>query len=119
MDIDIVVDWNLRTLVAAEKALRALQLESRLPVGAEDVFNFRDEYVKNRNMVAWNFHHPADPSKQVDIVITFDLKGRKRRTLQSQAGPIRVLGLEELIEMKRASGWPQDLADIEALGKLP
>ena len=53
-----------------------------------------------------------------DIVITQDLKGKRRHTLQTLLGPVHVLAIRDLIEMKRASGRPQDLADIEALEKL-
>jgi len=55
VDIDIALTWDLRSLQAAERALAEMGLVSRLPVGAADVFQFRDEYVRNRNLVAWNF----------------------------------------------------------------
>jgi len=33
-------------------------------------------------------------------------------------GPVQVLSRKNLVAMKRASGRPQDLADVEALEKL-
>lgn len=118
MDVDIVIDWDLHSLLKTEKALQRMHLVSRLPVGAEDVFRFRDEYVRNRNLIAWNFYNPADVAQQVDIIITYDLKGNSRTRRDSKEGAIQVLGLEELIGMKKASGRPQDLEDIKALEKL-
>ena len=118
LDIDIAINWNLKNIRAAEKALQELGLVSRLPITADDVFRFRDEYIRNRNLVAWNFYHPGDTARLVDVVITHDLKGKRRRTLQTLGGPVHVLAIRDLIEMKRASGRPQDLADIEALEKL-
>lgn len=118
VDIDIVVDWNLESLQGAEQALRDLGLVSRLPVGADDLFNFRDEYVNNRNLVGWNFYNPDDISQQVDLVITYDLKGRRRQRVATASGPLFLLTVEDLVNMKRASGRPQDLADVEALEKL-
>ena len=118
MDVDIVINWNLRSLKNAEKALQEIQLVSRLPVGAEDVYRFRDEYVSNRNLIAWNFFNPADVSQQVDIVITYDLKGSTRIRKHSQAGVIQVLSLDELMTMKKESGRQQDLEDVKALEKL-
>jgi len=118
MDVDIVINWELPSLLKTEKALQKIQLVSRLPVSAEDVFRFRDEYVRNRNLIAWNFYHPADVSQQVDIIITYDLKGISRIRRHSEEGIIQVLGLEELIAMKKESGRPQDLEDIKALEKL-
>lgn len=118
VDIDIVVDWNLESLQGAEQALRDLGLVSRLPVGADDLFNFRDEYVNNRNLVGWNFYNPDDISQQVDLVITYDLKGRRRQRVATASGPLFLLTVEDLVNMKRASGRPQDLADVAALEKL-
>lgn len=119
VDIDVAVAWNLRTLKATEAALGSLGLVSRLPVSAEDVFRFRDEYVRNRSLVAWNFYHPHDPTQQVDVVITYDLVGKRRQRVRTRQGEIQVLARKDLIAMKRASGRPQDLEDADALERLP
>jgi hypothetical protein len=116
--IDLVINWNLKNIRSAETALQELGLVSRLPITADDVFGFRDEYIRNRNLVAWNFYHPEDASRLVDIIITDDLKGKRRQTFRTLDGPVQVLGIRDLIKMKRAGGRPQDLADIEALEKL-
>ena len=118
MDVDIVINWNSRTLHNTEKALEGIGLVSRLPVSAEDVFQFRDEYVSNRNLVAWNFYHPEDASQQVDIIIIYDLKGKGRLRRDTEEGSIQLLGLRELMDMKRESGRPQDLEDVNALEKF-
>lgn len=118
MDVDIVINWDLRTLRQTEKALTEMGLVSRLPVSAKDIFQFRDEYINNRNLVAWNFYNPKDTSQLIDIIITYDLKGKGRQRLHTAAGPIHVLQLNELIRMKRESGRPQDLEDANALEKL-
>lgn len=118
VDVDIALAWNLKSLKAAERALNGIGLVSRLPISADDVFQFRDEYVKNRNLIGWNFYNPDDLTEQVDIVITYDLVGKKVRTIDTTDGPIRILDRDDLIEMKRASGRPQDLEDVKALEKL-
>ena len=118
MDVDIAINWDLNTLRQTEKALKEIGLVSRLPVSADDVFQFRDEYITNRNLVAWNFYKPEDASQLVDIIITYDLKDKGRQRLHTAAGPIHVLQLNELIRMKRKSGRPQDIEDADALEKL-
>jgi hypothetical protein len=118
VDIDLVLRWDLRNLESAATALGSLGLVSRLPVTAEDVYRFRDEYIYNRNLIAWNFYNPRDLTEQVDIVISEDLKGKRTISVQTRAGAIRVLSRKDLIAMKRASGRPQDLADADALEKL-
>jgi hypothetical protein len=118
VDIDIVLRWTLRDLEAAETALSSLGLVSRLPVTADSVFRFRDEYIGNRNLIAWNFYNPQDLSEQLDIVISEDLRGKRTIRVDTRNGPVQVLSRKDLIAMKRASGRPQDLADVEALEKL-
>ncbi|HRQ59206.1 MAG TPA: hypothetical protein PLN31_17460 [Azoarcus taiwanensis] len=118
IDIDIVLRWTLRDLEAAETALSSIGLVSRLPVTADSVFRFRDEYIRNRNLIAWNFYNPQDLSEQLDIVISEDLRGKRTIRVDTRNGPVRVLSRKDLIAMKRASGRPQDLADVEALEKL-
>ena len=118
MYVDIVINWDLSSLRQTEKVLKEIGLVSRLPISAEDVFLFRDEYINNRNLIAWNFYNPEDASQLIDIIITFDLKHKARQRLQTAAGPIHVLQLSELIRMKRASGRPQDIEDAAALEKL-
>jgi len=118
VDVDITINWNLRSLQNAEKALNEIGLISRLPVTAENVFQFRDEYIENRNLIAWNFYNPENMTEQVDIIISYDLKGRRRQRVDTIEGPVYILDIKELIEMKRVSGRPQDLSDISALEKL-
>ncbi len=118
LDIDVVVRWTRATLVRAEAALNAIGLVSRLPVTAREVYDFRDEYVRNRNLTAWNFYNPDDPLEQVDIIITDDLAGKRTKAVALSTGPVRVLSVTDLIDMKRRSGRPQDLEDVRALEKL-
>ena len=118
LDIDVVVRWTRTTLVRAEAALNAIGLVSRLPVTAREVYDFRDEYVRNRNLTAWNFYNPDDPLEQVDIIITDDLAGKRTKAVALPTGPVRVLSVTDLIAMKRRSGRPQDLEDVRALEKL-
>ena len=119
VDIDCVINWNKKSLRQAEKAIKGIGLESRLPVTADDVFQFRDEYIHNRNLLAWSFYNPKDLSQQLDLLIYFDLKGKKTKSFAVGDQVIKVLAKEALITMKRQSGRPQDLADVRALEQLP
>jgi hypothetical protein len=118
LDVDIAIDWSRNSLKKTERALSSIGLKSRLPVSAEEIYQFRDEYVRNRNLIAWNFFNPKNLIEQVDIIITYDLKGKKRQRLDTAAGPVHVLNRKDLIDMKRQSGRPQDLEDVSALERL-
>jgi predicted nucleotidyltransferase len=118
VDIDLAIAWNHKTLLAAEKALNEVGLVSRLPVSADNIFDFRKEYIENRNLIEWSFYNPTDLSEQVDIVITYDLKGKRTKRIQLSNGPVQILVLKELIKMKRKSARPQDIEDVLALERL-
>lgn len=117
-DIDVVLNWTKQTLVRAEAALNGLGLVSRLPISAEDVFAFRDEYVQKRNLIAWNFYNPDDPVEQVDVIINYDLAAKRTKRIALSSGSVEILSLADLIAMKRASGRPQDIEDVRALERL-
>ena len=118
LDIDVALRWTRHDLVKAEDALHKIGLVSRLPVTALEVFEYRDEYIQNRNLIAWNFYNPADPSELLDIIINFDAKGKRAVYKQLSTMSIPVLNIRDLIKMKKASGRPQDIEDIRALEKL-
>ena len=118
LDVDIAIDWNLANLKRATTALESLGLVSFLPLTADDVYRYRDEYIRNRNLLAWHFHNPDAGEEQVDLVINYDLKGRKTRKFPLAKCDVTVLSLDDLVRMKKASGRDQDLYDIEALKKL-
>lgn len=117
-DIDVVIKWSLKNLQKIEHALKLLGLVSRIPVDAESIFHFRDEYIKKRNLIAWNFYDPINPSHEVDIIITFDLENASAEVAKTAGGNIRILSLKDLIKMKKESGRPQDLEDVKSLERL-
>ena len=119
IDVDLVLACTRENFAAAEKALKSLGLVSRIPVTAEDVFSFRKEYIERRNLIAWGFVHPKDPSQVVDLVLTWELKPGDIKRVRAGAREVPVLSKAALITMKKAAGRPQDLADVAALEKLP
>ncbi|OGS03138.1 MAG: hypothetical protein A3G41_09010 [Elusimicrobia bacterium RIFCSPLOWO2_12_FULL_59_9] len=118
MDVDIVLRLSRADFLAAESALKALGLMPRLPVSAGEVFDFREEYITNRNLIAWSFSNPKDPSQAVDIIITHDLAKLKVKKIASGGRTLPVLAVSDLIAMKKAAGRPQDLEDARALEEL-
>lgn len=118
IDVDLVIKWSLENLKAAEKAFKKIGLVPTLPLKAENLFSQKDEFVKQRNLIAWNFYNPANCSEQVDLIITYDLSHARTKLISIASGNICILSRKDLIEMKRESGRPQDLEDIRALEKL-
>lgn len=117
IDVDVALRWSAQMLAQAEVALQRIGLVSQLPLTSADVFEHRDHYVAERNLLAWNFYDPNAPLRQVDILIAYDLAGKRLQRIELGAGAVNVLAIGDLIDMKRRSGRAQDLADVEALRK--
>jgi len=118
VDVDIVITTDKKAFKDAEAALMSLGLQPRLPVTAEDVFNYREEYIKNKNLKAWSFSDPANPSHIVDIVITEDLKDISTVNKKVSGINVKVASIPDLIAIKKIAGRPQDKEDIKALERL-
>jgi len=118
VDLDLIISLDPGQYDAIEHALKAVGLESRLPVTGQDVFNFREEYIQNRNLTAWCFINPKNPLEIVDIIITHDLMGMEIVYRKMGKFKLPILAIPDLIKMKREAGRPQDIEDIKALETL-
>lgn len=113
MDVDFVLSLRLKDYELAEKALGEIGLQSRLPVRAQDIIKMRNEYITHRNLLAWSFVDYKQPSRQVDILITKDLRKLKVEKVSVAGRKISVVTLKELLKMKLEAGRPQDLVDAK------
>ena len=118
IDIDCIIEHTEANFEACEEALRSIGLVPRLPISAREVFQFREEYITRRNLIAWSFYNPTNPIEVVDIIITHNLADFKVVSLRFGIHKVRVISLRDLINMKRASGRPQDLEDVKMLEGL-
>ncbi len=118
VDVDLVIAMNQRSYRNVEKALNSIGLESRLPITANDVFAYREEYINKRNLFAWSFVNPNNPLEIVDVLITEDAKKLRSVTKTFNGISVKIAALDDLIELKRKSARKQDIEDIRALEKL-
>lgn len=118
MDIDLVVATDESNLSKLESALGELGLKSRIPVSAKEIANFREEFVKRRNLIAWSFVDANDPSHLVDAIIAFDFRARDIVQIKVHGEAVPVLSKRALIAMKEKAGREQDIEDARALRDL-
>ena len=118
VDVDLAIRINKGEFRKTEKALNSIGLKSLLPVTADDVFTYREEYIRNRNMKAWSFINPDKAGEVVDILITEDASDLKTVTKTIASRKVKVAAIPELIRMKTGTGRPQDDVDIKALKEL-
>jgi len=115
MDVDLVLTLKQEDFEMAEKSLMSINLQSRLPIRSQDIIKMREEYIQNRNLTAWSFVDFKNPSRQVDILITKDLRNLEIVKISIGGKKIPVATLQELLKMKTESGRPQDLIDIKSI----
>lgn len=119
LDVDIVIPRERQQFLLVHETLTKLGLTPRLPIEPTAVFSDRKQLISDRNMLAWSFQNRDDPLQVVDILITHDLNELSTVKIFVESNEsLEVVGIDDLIEMKRAAGRPQDLADVEALEKL-
>ncbi len=120
-DIDIVVDLNPDNARRAIQALTRLGLRPRAPVEAAQFADpvQRRRWVEEKGMRVFSLWHPKDPLLEVDLFVEEPLEFAVLRTradrLTLRNSSVIVASIQDLIELKRQAGRPQDLLDIEAL----
>lgn len=118
IDLDLILHLDKDELTKAESVFIKHGFQSKLPISAKEIFQFRKEYIEKRNLIAWSFVNPSIPTQVIDVIITHDLKKMKTVSKKIGAQTLRVLSIEDLIQMKKDSCRPQDLEDIKALKEL-
>src|SRR3972149_4970977 len=122
-DLDLAVSLSPDNLEKFVSVMEKLGYKPKAPVRAKDLADpdKREDWIRKKNMRVFSFHHLARPVL-IDIFIEENIKFSELRkhsiTIKAGEISIPVVSADDLIKMKRASGRPQDLADIEALKEL-
>ncbi|MES2504725.1 MAG: nucleotidyl transferase AbiEii/AbiGii toxin family protein [Myxococcota bacterium] len=114
-DMDFIIRFRENDFIALEAAMISIGFKSRLPVSAKEVFQFRQEYIDNRNLIAWTFINQTNAMELVDIVLTDNLEDVSTVNKIIGTTKIQVLSKADLINMKKRAGRPQDLIDVNFL----
>lgn len=108
-------------LLAALAALGRLGYQPRAPVPLE---HFADEetrtsWTRDKGMKVFSLWSDAFPGTEVDLFaeepIPFDELDARGKQAPLASTTVTIASIPDLIQMKRAAGRPQDLADIAAL----
>ena len=106
-DLDLAVAIDGTSLSTAAAVLERLGLRCR---------------TEDRNLPALTFVDPAEPLREVDLVIAspvpFDEIERSADRLRSGALELKVASIDVLIQMKSGTGRAQDASDVDALRRI-
>lgn len=121
VDIDIVISLEESNARCAMKALTDIGYRPLVPVEAMDFANekIRKMWRDEKHMIVFQMRNPDRDSTRLDVFIQepFVFSDELAQAKWEEVAGIRapVLRLERLLQMKRESGRPQDLADVEQL----
>jgi len=114
-DLDLIVDLEEAEARRAVDALTGLGLVPRLPLDATEL---ADAAARSR-WISEKFWDPGDATRSVDVFveepIAFEGLWARSVVMPLASTRVRVASIPDLIELKRGTGRPSDLADIEAL----
>jgi hypothetical protein len=123
-DIDLLLAIEDKNLKRFLQLLKAWGFKPKVPV---DIMDFakkdkREDWIKNKNMKAFNLVNPAWAISEIDVVIDSPIdyeEGQKRvNHIVLQGVSIPVISVDDLIKMKEKTGRQQDKADIRYLRKF-
>jgi hypothetical protein len=123
MDLDLIVHLEKVNLLRFAEVMKNLGFIPRLPVKAEDFADpeIRSRWITEKNMMVFSFNNPKNPFEVVDVFVEepspFEQLFRNKIEVQAFQVKIDVIGVEDLIEMKKKAGRDKDLFDIEQLKK--
>lgn len=123
-DLDLVIHLEEENTRKFAQVMTQLGYRPRVPVAAEDLAKteLRQQWITEKNMLVFSFYHPQEPMEMVDVFVKEPLPFEdlyNRRVLREAFGvTISVMGLRDLITIKREAGRPKDLVDVSFLTTL-
>jgi len=121
LDMDILVEMTDKNLVKIVKIMKKAGYHVKQPVDPIKIADkkTREDWIKNKNMKAFNFYKGDRTYEEVDIVIDtpVDFKEAIKDALEAKVSGVtlRVISPKNFIKMKKISGRDKDLKDIEGL----
>lgn len=124
VDLDLIVHLEPANAKQFVKVMLALGYKPKLPVKADDFTKkeIRKKWAEEKNMMVFSFVHPQNPFEMIDIFVEeprpFDELEKNKMEVKAFDVTIPVLGLKDLIAMKKEAGRETDLFDVRQLEKI-
>ena len=124
-DIDLILDMEEKNLKKAMRAFGLLGYQPRPPVELEDFIyhDKRSEWIREKGLTVFSLWNPKYPATEIDIFIEppiiFEKAYASGISFEIVEGlEVKVLGINDLISLKKIAGRVKDLDDVEKLKAL-
>lgn len=120
-DLDLLLDLEDENLTKFLNLLKKWGFKPKIPVDIMDFANKekRDDWIKNKNMKAFNLINPDWAMSEIDVIINTPLNYEVgiKNVNYIQLGNISVptISIDDLMKMKQVTDRQQDKADIRYL----
>jgi hypothetical protein len=125
VDVDVVIGLERENIIRAFHALQTIGYQMSIPVTPEKFANaeLRESWRKEKDLLVLRLWSDAHRRTPIDVFVyePFDFeKELAEAKWEPVGGKVRapVVGYKTLLAMKKKSGRPQDLLDIEKLKQL-
>ena len=123
-DLDIILlmtDANIKKFIAV---IKKLGMVPRIPVKLDDFAkkSLRSQWIKEKNMKAFLIYNPQNIAEHLDVIIDHpvDFAAAYKRHQHVKAGGLNIplIGIDDLIKMKKFAGREKDMLDAKALMRI-
>ena len=120
-DLDLVIQLEHTNLSRALEALQSLGFRPKAPVRFSDFANSetRQSWITTKGLTVLSLASPRLPAFEVDLFASepfdFDSVYARAADVKLDHVAVRVIGLDDLIDLKLRVGRPQDTTDVAAL----
>jgi hypothetical protein len=120
-DVDIVPSFDLTDLQKLLNALSFIGFRPRAPIAFDDFMDpeKRRIWIEEKNLMVLSLWNPDMPATGVNLFVeapfSFDEVYARALITDEEACTVSVIGLDDLIELKKNAGRQQDQLDVAAL----
>lgn len=123
LDLDLIVHLTKKNTVLLDDTLKELGYVPKVPAEGKDLGDtkIRKTWIEEKNMIVFSYIDLNDPLVLVDIFVNepapFEDMYARRHEVKAFGVTIPVVGLADLIKMKKEANRPKDFWDITMLEK--
>ena len=123
-DLDLVIELSPDNLARALDALEGSGFQPRSPVPLRSFADpeIRRTWIETKNLQVFSLWHPELPGFEVDIFVEepfdFDHAWGRKVDVALTNTVATIVGIEDLLELKRTAGRARDLDDVAVLEGL-
>lgn len=123
-DIDLLLDFEIENIEKFEKVILSLSYLPLIPIRLTQLIdvNERLKLIKEKNIIAYSYQGADGKLLSVDVLIdtpiSFEVLWINRATRKVGEHEVILVGIEDLIRLKKHSNRLQDKEDIINLSKF-